>query len=97
MEKFGQNFGIIRQIKNDLRDLFRVKAKSDAKLGEKTLSLVYLASVSKQNREKTKELHQLCLPAQQKGPEFGSVETDRLRQFIIQEVLRVVLMNGGKG
>ncbi len=85
LDKFGQNLGIISQIKNDLQDLFRVEAKSDLRLGKKTLPLVYLANVLKQNKAKTEELYQLCSAAQRKGAEFGSAETDRLRRFVIQE------------
>ena len=85
LDKFGQNLGIISQIKNDLQDLFRVEAKSDVRLGKKTLPLVYLGNILKQNKAKTEELHQLCSPARRKGAEFGPAETERLRRFVIQE------------
>ncbi|WP_019850765.1 polyprenyl synthetase family protein [Desulfitobacterium sp. PCE1] len=85
LEKLGQNLGIISQIKNDLQDLFRVETKSDVRLGKKTLPLVYLADVLKQNKGKAEELYQLCSPTRQKGPEFGPAEKERLRRFIIQE------------
>ncbi|TWH55973.1 competence protein ComQ [Desulfitobacterium sp. LBE] len=85
LEKFGQKLGIISQIKNDLQDLFQVEAKSDLKLGKKTLPLVYLANILKENKEKTEELNQLCSPARRELLEFGPTETDRLRRFIIQE------------
>ncbi|WP_242830475.1 polyprenyl synthetase family protein [Desulfitobacterium hafniense] len=85
LEKFGQSLGVISQVKNDLRDLLRVEDKSDVRLGKKTLPLVYLGNILKQNKAKTEELHQLCSPARRKGAEFGPAETDRLRRFVIQE------------
>lgn len=81
--QFGEKLGMISQIKNDLQDFFRFETKSDFSQGKKTLPLVYLASVLKENSGE--EWHDLCSLALRNRPEPDPEEKDRLRQLLIRE------------
>jgi len=82
LDQFGENLGIMCQIRNDLNDFLDFEKKKDFLNNTKTLPYVYLLSILQRQPERFKELIQL----QGKGlHKFGNEERDYLKQIAIDE------------
>jgi competence protein ComQ len=79
---FGRNFGIMNQIRNDLKDFLNFETKKDFINNKKTLPYVYLLHVLK-NKENA-EFNKLILE-KNFTKKFGEKEKDRLRQITAEE------------
>lgn len=81
--QFGINFGVMNQIRNDLKDFFNFEEKKDVLNNTKTIPYTYLSTVLK--GKTAKRFKELIKNKDKVRQDFGRKEQENLRQLALEE------------